>query len=274
MTNLQNALRKARNKVRETAPLIHCITNPISINDCANAVLAVGAKPIMAEHPLEVEEITRSAAALGVNLGNITDARIESIRKSAAAAKGAGIPYTLDAVGVTCSGLRLDLARALLHGPCPDVVKGNGAEIRALAGAPFASRGIDDLGASFAETAHIAEDLAQRLRCVVLVTGAKDVVTNGARTAFCENGTPRLALVTGTGCVVHALAACYLAAADPFTAALLAVSTLGVCGELAERDAPGLGSFHIALLDRLSTFSDDEYLRRVRITEEGAFHAV
>ena len=80
---LQNALLKARNDLRETAPLIHCITNPIAINDCANGILAVGGKPIMAEHPDEVEEITCIAGALGVNIGNITDARRTSVLTSA-----------------------------------------------------------------------------------------------------------------------------------------------------------------------------------------------
>lgn len=274
MTSLQSALWKARNELRETAPLIHCITNPIAIHDCANAVLAVGAKPIMAEHPLEVEEITRSAAALGVNLGNITDARLASIEKSCAAAKDAGIPFALDAVGVTCSALRLEFAEKLLRQTCPTVVKGNGAEIRALAGAHFESRGIDDLGASAAETARIAEELAGKLGCIVLATGPVDTVTDGTRTALCENGTPKLALLTGTGCIVHALTSCYLAAADPFTASVLAVTTLGICGETASRDFRGLGSFHTALFDALSTLSDGDLLRAARITEKGVFHAV
>ena len=98
---LQNALLKARNDLRETAPLIHCITNPIAINDCANGILAVGGKPIMAEHPDEVEEITCIAGALGVNIGNITDARRTSVLTSAKAAKTAGVPVSFDAVGVT-----------------------------------------------------------------------------------------------------------------------------------------------------------------------------
>ena len=100
---LQNALLKARNDLRETAPLIHCITNPIAINDCANGILAVGGKPIMAEHPDEVEEITCIAGALGVNIGNITDARRTSVLTSAKAAKTAGVPVSFDAVGVTLS---------------------------------------------------------------------------------------------------------------------------------------------------------------------------
>ena len=109
-STLEKSLIQARNDLRAAAPLVHCITNPIAINDCANAILAVGAKPIMAEHPEEVEEITRLSGALGVNIGNITDARRVSILKSAAAAKACGIPASFDAVGVTCSALRRALA--------------------------------------------------------------------------------------------------------------------------------------------------------------------
>ena len=132
---LQNALLKARNDLRETAPLIHCITNPIAINDCANGILAVGGKPIMAEHPDEVEEITCIAGALGVNIGNITDARRTSVLTSAKAAKTAGVPVSFDAVGVTCSALRRDLTHTLLREACPEILKSNDAEIRAIAGA-------------------------------------------------------------------------------------------------------------------------------------------
>ena len=260
-------LLKARNDLRETAPLIHCITNPIAINDCANGILAVGGKPIMAEHPDEVEEITCIAGALGVNIGNITDARRTSVLTSAKAAKTSGVPVSFDAVGVTCSALRRDLTHTLLREACPEILKGNDAEIRAIAGAHFESRGIDVLRTNTAETIEIAKMLASTLHCVVLVTGKTDIITNGETTVLCENGTPRLSLVTGTGCMVHALCASYSAVTDPFTAAVLAVSTMGICGELAERKSEGLGSFRIALLDALSLLSDDDYTRLLKLRE-------
>lgn len=111
---LENQLRNVRNATKENSPLIHCITNPISIHGCANMILAVGARPMMAEHPLEVEDITRTAGALMLNLGNITDARMESMRRSARVAMECGIPILLDLVGVTCSRIRMELARELI----------------------------------------------------------------------------------------------------------------------------------------------------------------
>lgn len=181
---LQNALLKARNDLRETAPLIHCITNPIAINDCANGILAVGGKPIMAEHPNEVEEITCIAGALGVNIGNITDARRTSVLTSAKAAKTAGVPISFDAVGVTCSALRRDLTHTLLREACPEILKGNDAEIRAIAGAHFESRGIDVLRTNTAETIEIAKMLASP--CTALCSSpAKRTLSQTAKQLCC-----------------------------------------------------------------------------------------
>ena len=116
--------------IRKNEPLIHCITNPISINDCANAVLATGAKPVMAEHPLEVAHITSMASVLAVNLGNITDARMESIMISGRQAEELNIPSIIDSVGVTCSDIRLKLAKEYIDMCRPAVIKGNISEIK------------------------------------------------------------------------------------------------------------------------------------------------
>lgn len=136
-------MKKAKEAVISQAPLIHCITNPISINDCANVVLALGAKPIMAEHPKEVHEITAFAKALAVNLGNITDARAESIFISGGVAKNAQIPCVIDVVGAACSALRMELAQRFIRECAPCVIKGNLSEIKALAGVDSAAQGID-----------------------------------------------------------------------------------------------------------------------------------
>ena len=139
-----------------------CITNPISINDCANAVLAVGAKPIMAEHPREVSEITAGAKALCVNLGNITDARLESILLSGKTAKALDIPHCIDMVGVGCSSLRLELAREYVRQCSPQIIKGNLSEVKAFCGLPAHAVGIDagEEKNALPETVHTAKRLA------------------------------------------------------------------------------------------------------------------
>ena len=124
-------LHEIREAVRHKQPLIHCITNPISINQCANGILAIGARPMMAEHPKEVREITETAGALMLNLGNITDARMESMKISMLTAKEKNLPVMLDAVGIACSKLRRDYIAELLEINIPTVIKGNYSEITA-----------------------------------------------------------------------------------------------------------------------------------------------
>ena len=253
--------------LREADPLIHAITNPISITKCANAVLALGARPIMAEHPREVEEITATAAALLFNLGNITDVRMEAMERSAGAARKNGVPVVLDAVGVACSRLRRDYANRLLEHFPPAVLKGNYAEINALARPDYTASGVDgDKALTPAAAARAAGELARRYDCVVLASGAADLVADGTGTTAIHNGTPQLGSVTGTGCMLGALCACFLAAASPLEAAKAACVTLGVAGEKAATPK-GSGTFLVNLLDQLSTL-DGETIQACERTEE------
>lgn len=254
--DMQINIEKIRSETAALSPLIHCITNPISINDCANTVLLTGAKPVMAEHPDEAAEITGIADVLAVNLGNITDARLKSIRISSAKASERAIPSIIDIVGITCSSMRLNYARQYLADFSPSVIKGNLAEIKALCGKEFSSTGIDaisDGDVSQADCELIAELAASR-RCVVMATGKTDIISDGSDIFLIKNGSPKLPLITGTGCMLNVLTACFLAKAAPTDAALTACLMLGICGELADlkTQSAGLGSFHIALLDELS----------------------
>lgn len=271
-------LLSARRTVRSRNPLVHCITNPISINDCANAVLAAGAQPIMAEHPQEVAAITRSAAALLVNLGNVTDARLESIMIAGGEAHEAEIPCVIDLVGVGCSLLRLQFARKFVGNLHPAIVKGNLSELMTFAGTPSQAAGVDAGDRLTPENQPRVLDqlsrLARRTGAVILATGETDAVTDGTRTILLKNGVPLLPRVTGTGCVAGALAAVYLSAADPMTASALAVSVLGIAGELAAEQARGTGSFRVAMMDALSTLDEETLAARLRaepISENFAF---
>lgn len=263
-------LLPVRRAVRSRNPLIHCITNPISINDCANAILAVGAQPIMAEHPQEVAAITRSAAALLVNLGNVTDARLESMMLSGGEAHERDIPCVLDLVGVGCSLLRMQYARKFVGSFHPAVIKGNLSELKAFAGTPSHAAGVDAASGdrltpeTQARTLDQLARLAKRTGAAVLATGETDIVTDGKQTVLLRNGTPLLSRITGTGCMAGALTAVYLSAADGLTAAALAVSTLNIAGELAAGQARGTGSFRVALMDALSTLEDEAFAARLR----------
>ena len=256
-----------RGAVRERSSLIHCITNPISINQCANAILAVGGRPIMAEHPREVSEITATAGALMLNLGNITDVRMEAMRLSARTAAEHGTPILLDAVGVACSKLRRDYACNLLEGVTPAVIKGNYSEINALYQESYRASGVDADAALDAQTVErAAAALARTRRTVVLASGKVDIVTDGTRLIRVRNGTPQLSCVTGTGCMLGALTAAYLSAASGLDAAVTACTVLGVCDQLAETER-GSGSFMVGLLDALSTLQDAELERYTDLEE-------
>lgn len=251
-------MREIMAAVRAKHPLIHCITNPISINQCANAILAIGARPIMAEHPAEVCEIAGTADALMLNLGNITDARMQSMRRALITAKERHIPVILDAVGTACSGLRRDYAAALLETGIPTVIKGNYSEIFALHQTAYRAAGVDaDENISTDAVCNAASELARKLGATILASGKTDVVTDGARLAFIRNGTPQLSSVTGTGCMLGALCGAYLSASPDMQAAVTACAVLGVCGQFSETEK-GSGSFMVNLMDALSTLTGEE----------------
>lgn len=252
-----------RQRLKKLSPLIHCITNPISIQQCANAVLATGGRPIMAEHPKEVREITQTADALMLNLGNITDVRMESMGISAQAANEKRIPILLDAVGVACSNLRRDYACNLIRTAMPAIVKGNYSEINALYHAAYRSSGVDaDTQLDVRTLDKVAVHLARTCHTVILASGKVDIVTDGSRLVHIKNGTPQLSGITGTGCMLGALAAAYLSVASDMDAAVTACVVLGVCGQRSETQR-GCGTFLMNLMDALSTVCDadlEEYL--------------
>ncbi|MDO4711695.1 MAG: hydroxyethylthiazole kinase [Peptostreptococcaceae bacterium] len=268
------ALCDGRRRTKENRPLIHCITNPISIKGCANIVLAVGASPIMAEHPLEVEEITQKSDALALNLGNITDARIGSMQIAAKAASREGIPIILDLVGVGASKLRLDLAKKMIDSSAFSVLKGNMSEIKAMLDLDSHAVGIDAGAAdkvdpgNMNESIAIVRSLAEKTGAVVVATGKYDIVSDDRQSFVAKNGTAMLSNITGTGCMLTALIAAYLPSSDPIDAALLGCLVMGISGELAEQKirsaspAPlGSASFETALIDSVFLMEDDLLIR-------------
>lgn len=242
--------------------LIHCITNPISINQCANVILAVSAKPIMAEHPCEVCEITATSDALLLNLGNITDVRIKSMKRSVKTANKIGIPVVLDAVGAACSRIRRKLARRLISKYSIDIVKGNYSEIYALYSDTYTGVGVDgDENLNCTRIAEVSKQLAQKYRCVILASGKTDIITDGESVYFLRNGTPQMSQVTGTGCMLGAVCTALCASGDTFLSAILACAVMTIC---AERVCSPSGSFTAKLIDEISLFKS-EYLSKIKL---------
>lgn len=244
------------NQVKEIKPLIHCITNPISINQCANIILCVGAKPIMAEHPDEVEEITKTAKSLMLNLGNITDVRMKSMEISLKTANEKNIPSVIDLVGIACSDLRRNFAYGLLKKFSVTVIKGNYSEINALLSPDYKSLGVDsDYKLDLKKTVECAVKLARKYNCIILASGKTDIVTDGKKTIYINNGTPQLSSVTGTGCMLGALCASFLSVDRSLNAVSYACAVLGIAGELSVTENKN-GTFMVNLMDNLSSMSD------------------
>ena len=253
-----------RQKIRNLQPLIHCITNPISIHDCANIVLAAGGRPIMAEHPAEIEEITQTADALALNLGNITDARMESMPKALHTAAGNSIPVMLDLVGVACSRFRYEFAQKLMRIHMPSILKGNMSELLVMAGETAHTTGVE-AGARDCLTEKnrnslisLFQEKAAQWNSVLLITGKEDMLVSADQCAFVRNGCETMSQITGTGCMLGMICATYLAGSDPFSAAVWAAVEFGLAGEKAAKKSKGPGSFQTELLDCFFLLTEKE----------------
>ena len=252
-------------ELRERRPLVHQITNYVVMNETANATLALGALPVMAHAPEEVEEMAAMAGALVLNIGTLSEHWIEAMLL---AGKAAGGPIVLDPVGAGATRFRTETANRLLDELEIAVVRGNAAEIATLAGREAEIRGVESIGAadSGAELARVA---AERLGTVAAVTGPTDHVSDGERVIAVSNGHELLGTVSGTGCMSTAITGAFLAAKpdQPLEAAAEALVAFGVAGEDAARDAKGPGTFHALLYDALYNLDPDTLDSRARVHE-------
>ncbi len=248
--------------IRRRSPLIHSITNYVTANDTANALLAVGARPIMADAPEEAQEVAGLCDGADYNLGTWSRERQKAILAAGRAAAGAGKPLVLDPVGAGSLSNRREAALELLSRVRFAVIRGNVSEIRALATGRMSAGGVDAAPPdavteeNLADCVRMIEACAKELDCVLAVTGAVDIVSGGGRTILIRNGRPEMRQITGMGCMLSGItAAC--AAANPENlpeAAAAAVCMVGVAGEIAwERMCPGEGnaSYRNRILDAL-----------------------
>lgn len=263
---MNNKIVEYFEKIKELSPLVHCIVGPVSVNLCANAILAVGARPICAEYKKEVSKITSSADALMISTCGITNERARAVLIAARSAKKNNIPFVFDAVGVSCSLARRKLAIRIIKKYTPNIIKGNYSEITALLDFNYKSSGVDaDPCVSVEKIARVAVEISKKYGCVVLASGKTDVIAKRDRVYFAKNGTKRLSSVTGTGCALGALTATFLSVASPCAAAVSACAVLGISGELAKCE--GSGSFLREILDNLSTLNHKEIEENVNVEE-------
>lgn len=251
-------------RVRARAPLVHNVTNLVATTLSANVLIAAGASPIMATAPEETRELASISAALVVNMGTLTREWVAGAKPAIEGARAAGKPWVLDPVGVGASAFRRETAADLI-GRGPRIVRGNASEILALAEGTGAGKGVDSThGADAALEAAAA--LAARLRAVVAVTGAVDLVTDGGRTLRVANGHELLTRITASGCALTALVGAWAAVLeDPLEATAGALAAYGVAAELAAERARGPGSFVPALLDALAALDGATVGARAKI---------
>jgi hydroxyethylthiazole kinase len=241
--------------VREKRPLVHHITNYVTVNDCANITICAGGAPVMADAPEEVRDMAAVASALVLNIGTLNKAQVESMILAGGMANDRKIPVILDPVGAGATQFRTECVEKLLDDLKISILKGNAGEIGILAGAGGKVRGVDSCGVS-GDAVAIAKDFAKSIGVVVTISGATDIVTDGKRSLLVENGHPLMGSISGTGCMAASVTGAFAAVSDDMVmASAAAFAAFGLAGERAAAGARGPLSFKTALFDELAALT-------------------
>ena len=262
-------LKEMVENVREKCPLIHNITNYVTVNDCANVLLACGGSPIMSDDVDEVEEITSICGGLNINIGTLNQRTIPAMHKAGKKANELGHPVVLDPVGAGASRLRTQTAKDLIDNVKFTVIRGNISEIKALALGEGGARGVDADVAdkvtkeNLEQAVSFAKEFAKKTGAVIAITGAIDIVADGEKAYCIYNGHPMMSSITGTGCQLSAVTAAYVTAnpETPLEAAVTAVCLMGICGEKAyERltDQDGNATYRNYIMDTIFRLTGEE----------------
>lgn len=245
-------------RMRDTAPLVQCITNYVAMNVAANVLLAAGASPAMVHAEEEAGEFAALAGALTVNIGTLSPAWIGGMKAAVRGAASSGRPWVLDPVAHFATGLRRQAVAELLE-LRPTIIRGNASEIIALAGGESSGRGADS-GDPVERAEEAAGRLAASRGAVVAVTGPVDFVTDGGKAVRIHGGSPLMPKVTALGCSLTGLVGAFAAVAPdaPFDATVAALAVFAAAGEAAGRDAEGPGSFALRFLDALHALDGRE----------------
>lgn len=255
-------LKEQLENVRKNSPLVHNITNYVTVNDCANILLACGGSPIMADDPEDAEEITAICGGLNINIGTLNKRTIPAMFAAGKKANELSHPVLLDPVGAGASSLRTRTAYDLMETVGFAAIRGNISEIKTLALGEGTTKGVDaDVADAVTEdtldsTVEFAKKFAAKTGSVIVITGAIDIIADADRACTVRNGHPMMSRITGSGCMLSAMMTAYLTAnpADPLKACLAAVCAMGLCGEkafsrLGERE--GNASFRNYLIDEV-----------------------
>ncbi len=258
--------------VREKCPLVHCITNYVTVNDVANAILAIGASPIMADDINEAADIASISSALVINMGTLNQRTVASMLAAGKAANKKGIPVVFDPVGAGASAFRNETAKAVMKNVRVDILRGNLSEMSFMAGLEVSTKGVDSAAEDEKNDAvSVAKTVAEKFGCIAAITGAVDTISDGGRGIRISNGHSALSKVTGTGCMTSGIVGSFAGASDDMLlAAAAGICAMGIAGEIAYEKAGkiGTGSFHIAIIDALSRLDGALAAERIRADEK------
>jgi hydroxyethylthiazole kinase len=236
-------------RVRDKKPLVHHITNWVTIYDCANIVKVLGASPVMAHAPEEVEEMAGISSSLVLNIGTLTAELVGSMKKAARRANSENIPVILDVCGAGATKFRDQKCMELLGDVRIDIIKGNQSEIARIYGKDVKTRGVD-AGSISLDLACLAKGLALKENCCVAITGEKDFVSDGKTVYVIENGTPKMAEIVGTGCMSTSVVGTFAAVEKDYALASAAgLCVFEIACELAARKSRGHGHFKERIFD-------------------------
>lgn len=268
---MQKRLQQIYENIQNSTPLIHNITNYVTVNDCANIELAFGGRPIMADDIREIEEILSCASSLVINMGTPNPRTIESMKFASKIANEKHVPVILDPVGCGFTTLRRELSKDLITHHQFSVIRGNLSEILFLLSKDTTGKGVDvsaeDTLTGIDVVIDHAKTLAKELSCVVIVTGVDDVITDGCEVAICHSGHPMMSQVTGTGCMLSAMLGVSVGANpdDVFAASLYAMATMGLAGEKGAKhiQSHGLGTstMRTMIIDNVSNSYAKEIIK-------------
>jgi hydroxyethylthiazole kinase len=249
-------------RIREEKPLVHNITNYVVMNFTANTLLAMGASPVMAHAPNEVEEMVSLARALVINIGTLSDPWIEAMLLAGRTANAKGLPIVFDPVGSGATSLRTGTTRRIVQELKLAIIRGNASEILSIGSSGTVTKGVDSLH-DVDQVAEMAKATARQTGSVVAVTGKVDLITDGTRAIRCRNGHALMGRVTGTGCAATATIAAFAAVTpNALEAAAAGLAFFGLAGEMAADKSQSPGSFMIALIDALYNMTPEDLQAR------------
>jgi hydroxyethylthiazole kinase len=244
-------------KIREQSPLVHNITNFVVMNNTANALLSLGASPVMAHAVEEVRDMVKIAASLVLNMGTLNPQWVEGMIEAGKAARQKGIPIVFDPVGVGATPYRNETANRILTECHPDIIRGNASEIMALVNTSSTTKGVDSTQTS-TSALESARVLSKKSGAIVIISGAEDFITNGKEVTVIRNGVSMMSRVTGMGCTATAITAAFAAVNNDFLkASAHAMAIMGIAGETAAQKASGPGSLQMYFLDTLFNLSNE-----------------